>query len=81
MLFEIDASFFHLDQNNGLPNQVRETDAPTIIFVLANAKFSLSADIKHTRLTACLKQSIEKNLRLPLLVTSNVGLRPSDELC
>ncbi|MBC7854310.1 MAG: hypothetical protein IAF94_12830 [Pirellulaceae bacterium] len=70
----------HFDENHRLPDVIGESGAPAIFLRLANAEFGSAANVETAGLAEALKETVKKDLRLPLFVTGDVFRRPGDEL-
>jgi hypothetical protein len=66
----------NVDGRIGRLNVIGKCRAAAVFIRLADAEFWMTTDIERTGLTKGLKETVEKDLGLPLFVARNVALRP-----
>ncbi len=78
MAGQIFPSLFHLDKNDGLPDQIRKRD--TLPIRLLDPLFQRRASLFQPGMPESLEEPVQEDLGLPLLVPLDVRPNPRDEI-
>jgi len=72
MALEVFAALFHFDEHDGFPDVIRKGNAAAILIGFADAELGLPAYVERAGLAKGLKEPVEEDLRLTLLVAGDV---------
>jgi hypothetical protein len=80
VLRQVCAALLHLDEHDGLPDVVGEAGAAAVLGRLADAHLGGAADVEGALLAEGLEEAVEEDLRLALLVASDVLAGSGDKV-